>query len=150
MRKQFMMLAAAAAFVTGGQVHAEEHIIKAVVTQWQPMIVFAQPGDTVRFTNMAGHDTQAMEGLVPEGATLWASKMGEEGFSVTLEKEGAYIYKCSPHISTGMVGAIVVGDPSKPDAEAMIATADTVKVGGNMVKRAIRKMSKAIEKQAAN
>jgi len=35
--------------------------------------------------------------------------MGEE-FSVTLDKEGAYVYKCSLHIGLGMVEAIVLGE----------------------------------------
>jgi plastocyanin len=33
-----------------------------------------------------------------------------EEFGVTLDKEGAYVYKCSPHIGLGMLGAIVVGE----------------------------------------
>lgn len=125
---------------------SQEHIVRGVVTQWDPMVVFAQPGDSIRFVNMTGHDTQAIDGMIPEGATAWRSKMGEDGFSVTLNAEGVYIYKCNPHITTGMVGAVVVGEPDLTELDEMEATADSsVPVGGNMVKRTIRKLRKAIE-----
>ena len=128
---------------------AEEHIVKGVITQWQPLVTFAQPGDTIKFTGMTGHDTASMEGLIPEGATPWRSKLGEEGFVVTVDKEGAYVYKCTPHITTGMVGVIVVGDGEPANLADVEANAGNVKVGGNMVKRAIRKTKKQLEKRAA-
>ena len=132
-----------------GTAAAEEHIVKGVITQWQPLVTFAQPGDTIRFTNMTGHDTASMESLVPEGATAWHSKLGEEGFTVTVDKEGAYVYKCTPHITTGMVGVIVVGDGDPANMAELEENAKTVKIGGNMVKRALRKTKKALEKRAA-
>ena len=123
----------------------KEHIVKGVITQWQPLVTFAQPGDTIRFTGMTGHDTTSMEGMIPEGATAWHSKLGQEGFSVTVDKEGGYVYKCTPHISTGMVGIIVVGDKNPANLAQLEANAGSVKVGGNMVKRAIRKLKKQLE-----
>ncbi|MEM7543366.1 MAG: plastocyanin/azurin family copper-binding protein [Pseudomonadota bacterium] len=142
-------LAASGLLVASFSTLAEEHQVQAVVTQWKPLVLFAKPGDTVKFMTMAGHDTEAIEGMIPEGAEGWKSTMGQEGFSITVEKEGAYIYKCNPHITTGMVGAIVVGDANPPanlaDLEANIGN---VKVGGNMVKRTIRKMKKALEAKA--
>ena len=128
---------------------AEEHIVKGVITQWQPLVTFAQPGDTIRFTNMTGHDTSSMESLIPEGAEAWQSKLGEEGFTVTVQKEGAYVYKCTPHITTGMVGVIVVGEGDPANMGELEENAKTVKIGGNMVKRALRKTKKALEKRAA-
>ena len=91
--------------------------VKAVVTKFEPTVVFIKPGDSVKFTNMAGHDTVAIEGMIPEGAEPWKSAMNEE-FSVTLDKEGAYVYKCTPHVGNGMLGAIVVGKvpPANLDA----------------------------------
>ena len=128
---------------------AEEHIVKGVITQWQPLVTFAQPGDTIKFTGMTGHDTASMEGLLPEGAEAWHSKLGEEGFTVTVEKEGAYVYKCTPHITTGMVGVIVVGDGDPANLADIEENAKNVKIGGNMVKRALRKTKKQLEKRAA-
>ena len=121
------------------------HIIKGVITQWQPLVTFAQPGDTIKFTNMTGHDTASMEGMIPEGASEWHSKLGEEGYTITVEKEGAYVYKCTPHITTGMVGIIVVGDKNPKNMEQIEQNAGNVKIGGNMVKRAIRKLKKQLE-----
>ena len=130
-------------------VSAEEHIVKGVVTQWRPLVTFAQPGDTVKFMNMIGHDTEALEGMIPEDAEGWKSKLGEEGFSITVEKEGAYIYKCTPHISTGMVGAIIVGDANPPANMAQIdENLANIKIARNMVNRAIKKMKKALENKA--
>ena len=127
---------------------AEQLEIKGVVTNWVPLVLFAQPGDTVTFVNMAGHDTAALDGMIPEGAEGWQSKMGEEAFTITVEKEGAYIYKCTPHISTGMVGAIVVGDADPANLPAIEESLPDVKIGRNMVNRAIKKMKKALEKRA--
>lgn len=128
---------------------AEQLKVKGVITQWQPLVVFAKPGDTITFTGMAGHDTEAIEGMIPEGAQGWKSKLGEEAFTITVEKEGAYIYKCTPHMSTGMVGAIVVGDGEPTNLADLEAMLPDVKIGRNMVNRTIRKMKKALEKRAA-
>ena len=127
-------------------VSAEQRIVQGVVTQWKPLVLFAQPGDTVRFTGMTGHDTETIDGMIPEGAETWKSKLGEEGFSVTLNQEGMYVYKCNPHMSTGMVGVIIVGD-SRPPANlaAIEESLPDVKIGRNMVNRALKKAKKALD-----
>lgn len=149
MKNTVNVLAAVALMASCAGVSAEEHVVEGVVTQWRPLVTFAQPGDTLRFKTMAGHDTETIEGMIPEGATGWKSKLGEEGFSVTLDKEGAYIFKCNPHITTGMVGAVVVGDARPP---ANLATLEenlpNVKVGRNMVNRTMKKMKKALAAEA--
>ena len=128
------------------QVVADEYVIRAVITNWTPLITYAKSGDTLKFVQMAGHDTETIEGMFPEGATPWKATMGQEGFSVTLDKEGAYIYKCNPHMTTGMVGAIVVGD-GVPENLATLETAlPNVKVGKNMVARAIKKIKEDLVK----
>ena len=127
-------------------VSAEERVIQGVVTQWKPLVTFAQPGDIIRFNGMAGHDTETIEGMIPEGAATWKSKLGEEGFSVTVETEGMYVYKCNPHMSTGMVGVVIVGDARPPANMAAIEeNLPNVKVGRNMVNRALKKAKKALE-----
>ena len=30
---------------------AEEHVVKAVITNWEPMITYAKPGDTINGIN---------------------------------------------------------------------------------------------------
>lgn len=77
-----------------------------------PDIVRAEPGDTIRFVPTdRGHNAQANEDAIPEGAEAWESRINEE-FEVTLNAEGAHLYYCTPHRTTGMVGLILVGDVS--------------------------------------
>ncbi len=149
MLKAVTSLVVASTLVLSAVVQAEEHIIEGVVTQWRPLVTFAQPGDTLRFKGMTGHDTATIEGMIPEGATPWQSKLGEEAFSVTLDKEGAWIYKCTPHITTGMVGVVVVGDARPPaNLEQLQANLPNVKVGRNMVNRAMKKMDQALKAES--
>ncbi len=77
-----------------------------------PDILHISPGDTVTFvpTN-TGHNTASKRGMIPEGAAPWNSPMDEE-FSITLTEPGIYGYMCLPHYEMGMVGLIIVGDPS--------------------------------------
>ena len=93
---------------------AEKHVVAAGATNFSPLHLFVQPGDTVKWTNMTIHDTQSMDGLIPEGAEAWKSNIGQE-YEVTLDKEGVYIYLCNPHYPNGMVGAIIVGEASNMD-----------------------------------
>lgn len=128
---------------------AEERVVEGVVTQWRPLVTFAQPGDTLRFKGMTGHDTETIPGMLPDGAEGWKSQMGAEGFSVPLEQEGIYIFKCNPHITTGMVGVVIVGDARPPaNLEQVQANLKDVKVGRNMVNRALKKAKKAMEAEA--
>jgi pseudoazurin len=114
--------------------------VKAVVTKFEPEVAFIKPGDSVKFTNMAGHDTVAIEGMIPEGAKPWKSTMGEE-ISVTLDKEGAYVYKCTPHVGTGMLGAIVVGKVPPANLDAIKKSPENK----GMVGRAVRQLEKEVE-----
>ena len=90
---------------------SEEHVIAAGATNFTPLHLFVQPGDTVKWTNMTIHNSESMEGLIPEGAKPWKSNIGQE-IAVTLDKEGVYIYMCFPHYANGMIGAIIVGEAS--------------------------------------
>ena len=131
-----------------GSVVGAELVVQGVVTQWRPLVTFAQPGDVIRFKGMIGHDTETIEGMIPEGSTGWKSKLGEEGFAAVVEKDGIYIYKCNPHITTGMVGVIIVGDSRPPEnLEHVEKSLSKIRVGRNMVKRALRKAAQAMESQ---
>src|SRR5690606_5903462 len=77
---------------------------------FEPAFVKVAPGDTVTFVPTdKTHNTESMKGLIPEGAEMWKGKVNEE-FTVTLQTEGLYGYKCLPHYAMGMVGVIQVGD----------------------------------------
>ena len=46
----------------------------------------------------------------PDGIKkLPKSKMNKE-YSYTFEREGIYLYQCTPHKSMGMIGLVIVGD----------------------------------------
>ncbi len=126
---------------------AEEHIVKAVVTNWQPMITVAKVGDTVTFTNMNGHNSVSLKGMIPEGAQPWESPMGQK-FTYTLDKPGIYIYKCQPHAAMGMEGAIIVGEGKPANLDAAKAAAKTTKdAPKGFVKRVIKKAEKELKKR---
>ncbi len=113
--------------------------VKAVVTKFEPAVVFIKPGDSVKFSNMAGHDTVSIAGMIPDGAPGWKSAMSEE-ITVTLDKEGAYVYQCSPHVGLGMVGAIVVGAVPPANLEAIKNNPENK----GMVGRSIRQLEKEL------
>ena len=46
----------------------QQHVVKGVVTQWSPMILFVRPGDQIVFKGMIGHDSQTIDGMIPDGA----------------------------------------------------------------------------------
>lgn len=89
----------------------QTHTINAEARIFRPDTIYINPGDTVGWTNMTSHNTVSVEGLIPEGATPWASKLGQN-LKITLDVEGIYAYVCQPHIGFGMVGIIVVGKPT--------------------------------------
>lgn len=77
-----------------------------------PDILQINPGDTVRFVSVSkGHNSVTDDNMLPEGAESWKSKISKD-FEVTLTVEGTYGYYCMPHRALGMVGLILVGDPS--------------------------------------
>ena len=65
-------------------------------------------GDTITWVPASkGHNVQFVS--VPDGADKVKSKINDE-FSYTFEKEGAYLYLCTPHATMGMIGVVIVGD----------------------------------------
>jgi plastocyanin len=91
---------------------------------FDPVGLLLRPSQTVRWrceanyhTTTAYHPDNAKHSLrIPRGARPWASEVllpGEE-FEVTLTAEGVYDYFCAPHEHAGMVGRLIVGQPSGP------------------------------------
>lgn len=141
-KSQVIGLIAALMSISGAAL-ADETIVTAKATAFEPMVIFIKPGDTVKWTTMAGHDTASIAGMIPEGAQPWQSKLGEE-FNVTLDKEGAYIYKCTPHMGLGMVGAIVVGEGQPKNLEQIHAHPENK----GMVGRAVKKLDQELKKKS--
>jgi len=84
-----------------------------------PRLLVIQPGDTVTFLPTdGGHNSAILDGMIPEGAEGWNGRINEE-ISVTPEVPGFYGYQCTPHLTMGMVGLIVVeGDGMMDNYEA--------------------------------
>lgn len=108
-----------AATLFSASVMAENHVVTATVTTFDPMVIQVQPGDTVSFTNMNGHIANTVfvgadgeHQYIPEGAEGFTSAMGENFTTDALTVEGVYLYKCDPHWGAGMGGAIIVGNPT--------------------------------------
>ena len=79
---------------------------------FEPDLVKVQPGDTVTFVATdPGHDAQSVPGMLPDGAQPFEGKIGKD-LTVTFTQPGVYGIKCKPHYVMGMVGVVVVGDPS--------------------------------------
>ncbi|GJM05908.1 MAG: hypothetical protein DHS20C09_19040 [marine bacterium B5-7] len=102
------------AFILPNVVYAADHVIKAGARAFETPILYVAEGDKVHFSNMNSHNSASVDNLIPEGATAWVGKLGEN-VAPLLEKPGIYSYVCQPHIGFGMVGVIVVGDVSADD-----------------------------------
>ena len=132
----FSLLSAFAAM----QASAEAHIVKLLnmgadgPMVFEPGFLKVNPGDTVTFkpVDMA-HDSASV--FTPEGAAPWSSAFKE--ITVTLDKEGVYIYKCTPHLVMAMVGVIQVGNATNLDQAK--AAADKLTAGFVMNKDRLTK-----------
>ncbi|MEM7056988.1 MAG: plastocyanin/azurin family copper-binding protein [Pseudomonadota bacterium] len=92
------------------------HVIKMITEDgsklYAPDLLHVAVGDQVQFVNVSGHhNTESIEGMIPEGAKPWFSEI-DETFKLTITHEGVYGYRCTPHYENGMVGLIVAGDAS--------------------------------------
>lgn len=86
---------------------------------FEPATVKAAVGDTIVFVPVdKGHDAAAVKGMIPEGATEFKGKMNET-VKVTIDKEGAFVVKCTPHLGMGMVALIVAGEGAPANLEAI-------------------------------
>lgn len=121
MKSSMYAAAALAVLAFAGGAAAEEHVVEMLnkgekgAMVFQPNLVHAAPGDTVKFVPTdKSHNVESIKGMIPEGAESFKSKMNEE-ITVTFDKDGVYGVKCAPHYGMGMVGLIVVGQPVNAD-----------------------------------
>ena len=77
---------------------------------FEPALLTVKRGDSVTFvaTDLS-HNSASIEGMIPQGAVPWSGKMSED-VTVIFDKEGVYVYHCTPHAMMAMVGVINVGD----------------------------------------
>jgi len=140
--KKSLLAAFAAAALGSSPVFADDATVKAAVTRWDPMITFINPGDSVTWINMIGHDTASIEGMIPEGAEKWQSKLGET-YTHKFTTPGAYVFKCTPHASLGMDGVIVVGEGNPGNLDHIKGSP----ANKGMIGRVIRKLEQALAKK---
>ena len=104
--------------ILSGAALAESHEVQMLntgsdgVMVFEPAVLSINPGDSVTFkaTN-PGHNSESMEGMMPEGAEGWQGGMGQD-VTVTFDQDGVYVYQCTPHLMMAMVGVIKVGSGS--------------------------------------
>lgn len=111
--------AVAAADATDGAAPAADAVVQMlnkstvdpkVQMVFEPAVVSIEKGQTVLFqATDRGHNVQSIDGMLPEGAEEFRSKIGVD-FSYTFAEEGVYGYGCTPHLPMGMVGLVLVGD----------------------------------------
>ncbi|WP_296068701.1 pseudoazurin [uncultured Agrobacterium sp.] len=86
---------------------------------FEPATVKAAVGDVITFVPVdKGHDAAAVKEMLPEGVADFKGKMNE-AVKVTVEKEGAYVVKCTPHLGMGMVALVVVGEGTPANLDAV-------------------------------
>lgn len=112
---------------------AETHTVNAQGLKFAPLVVTIKPGDSVAWRNMNTHNSESIDGLIPEGAEKWNSPINQS-YERTFTVEGIYVYKCTPHFGTGMGGAIIVGDPVNLEE---IKNADAPGAAGRLVREAV-------------
>jgi pseudoazurin len=87
---------------------------------FEPSFVRAAVGDTVKFVPVdKGHFAVALPGMWPEGVAEAKGKMNAE-FVVTMDKDGLYGFKCTPHYAMGMVALVQVGTAPVTDAATAV------------------------------
>jgi pseudoazurin len=87
---------------------------------FQPDFIRAAPGDTVTFLPTdKSHDAESVKGMLPAGTEPFKGKMSQK-ITVTVNAEGVYGVKCTPHYGMGMVALILVGKPVNLDEASAV------------------------------
>lgn len=135
MKRTIVIAATFAAALLAGTAQAADHLVQMLnkgekgSMVFQPDFIVAAPGDTVTFVPTdKSHDAESIKGMIPEDVAPFKGKMNEQ-ITVTLDKEGVYGVKCTPHYGMGMVALIVVGKPANLEqAKAVKQTGKAKKV----------------------
>jgi pseudoazurin len=112
-----VLAAAAVSLLAIAPAQAAEHVVKMLnksgnkQMQFEPAFTLAAPGDTIKFVATdKGHSVESIAEMWPEGAAPVKGAMSKD-VTITVEKEGIYGVKCTPHYPMGMVALIEVGKP---------------------------------------
>ena len=113
-----LALTAGGALAAGGAVHEVRMLNRGAdgAMVFEPAFIAAEPGDTIRFLpSDKGHNVEGIDGMLPEGVESFRTDFNEV-FELTVEAEGLYGIKCTPHYAMGMVALIQVGEAVNLDA----------------------------------
>lgn len=113
-----------AALLAAAPAAAREHVVlmknsgAGGVMVYEPMVVNAQVGDTVRFKpTHPSHNAEMIPTIWPAGAPPFKGKINQE-IVLPVTKAGMYGIKCLPHYSMGMVMLVVAGNSNAAAAKA--------------------------------
>jgi pseudoazurin len=82
---------------------------------FSPDLVRIKPGDTINFVATdKGHQVYSVPGMIPDGAQPFEAKMSQD-IRATFTVPGIYVIACRPHMTMGMIGVALVGDPINID-----------------------------------
>jgi pseudoazurin len=122
MKFKIAALASAILAVASLPATAAEHVINMLnkgadgsPMVFEPSFVRAAVGDTIKFVPVdKGHFAVALPGMWPKDVAEAKGAMNKE-FVVTMEKDGLYGFKCTPHYAMGMVALVQVGNAPVTD-----------------------------------
>ena len=82
---------------------------------FSPDFVRITPGDIINFVATdKGHQVYSVPSMIPEGAQPFDAKMSQD-IKATFTVPGVYVIACRPHMTMGMIGVVLVGDPINID-----------------------------------
>ena len=121
MRRYLVAAAVGVVMAMAGGARAAEVEVKMLnkgaegLMVFEPALIKVAPGDSVKFVSTdKGHNAETIKGMLPDGATTFTGKMGED-VAVKFDQAGIYGVKCTPHYGMGMVALVVVGNPANEE-----------------------------------
>ena len=115
--KRLLTTATAIVALSGGVTMADEHVVEMLNQGpdgnrmvFEPAVVMAEPGDTVRFVPTdKGHNAQTVDDVLPDEVEGFRGGINQE-VTYTVPEDGTYLIRCTPHYGLGMVALIVAGE----------------------------------------
>ncbi|MEM0922086.1 MAG: plastocyanin/azurin family copper-binding protein [Pseudomonadota bacterium] len=133
--------------LAGASSEVTSHKVLARGVKFDPVFVFIEPGDQIEWENMASHNVETIDEMVPEGQPKIKTKLGDNYFT-TFDTVGIIVYKCTPHWGARMGGVITVGTPDDPGGILDRYLASTEVVKKNLPARGlIKKVRKEMEER---
>lgn len=79
---------------------------------FEPAFLKIEKGDSVKFLPTdRSHSVESLKEGTPAGAPAWKGGINKE-ITVKFDQEGVHVFKCLPHFTMGMIGAVQVGKPT--------------------------------------